>query len=202
MKRFHVHVAVDDLKQAIDFYSALFAAKPSVIKTDYAKWMLDDPRVKFAISTRARQPGLDHLGIQAESGDELEEIYASGHSICGRTVHHGGLLVHRVNIVRQSCRDHRPRSFKYLCRHRPGGRACLHRRSACRRGRRHRTDALAISEVICSLSSRPQPHDIFRERKWCVAHRNKSRSPMTAVGRLRRFERTPVTSAGRLHRNI
>jgi catechol 2,3-dioxygenase-like lactoylglutathione lyase family enzyme len=76
MKRMHVHVAVDDLKQSIDFYSALFAAEPSVVKPDYAKWMLDDPRVNFAISTRGRAPGLDHLGIQAESGAELKEIYA------------------------------------------------------------------------------------------------------------------------------
>ena len=76
MKRLHVHVAVDDLERSIGFYSALFAAQPSVIKTDYAKWMLDDPRVNFAISTRGQRPGLDHLGIQAEDGDELKEIYA------------------------------------------------------------------------------------------------------------------------------
>jgi catechol 2,3-dioxygenase-like lactoylglutathione lyase family enzyme len=74
MKRLHVHVAVHDLKQSIRFYSALFAAEPVVEKGDYAKWMLDDPRVNFAISTLAKKPGLDHLGIQAESGDELEEI--------------------------------------------------------------------------------------------------------------------------------
>jgi hypothetical protein len=86
MKRFHVHVAVDDLKQSIGFYSALFAAEPSVIKTDYAKWMLDDPRVNFAISTRGRQPGLDHLGIQAESGEELKEIYARLHKAGGNIV--------------------------------------------------------------------------------------------------------------------
>ena len=66
MKRMHVHVAVDDLKQSIDFYSALFAARPSVAKMDYAKWILDDPRVNFAISTRGLQVGLDHLGIQVE----------------------------------------------------------------------------------------------------------------------------------------
>ena len=76
MKRMHVHVAVDDLKQSIGFYSALFAAEPSVIEADYAKWMLDDPRVNFAISTRGRQPGLDHLGIQAEDKNELREIVA------------------------------------------------------------------------------------------------------------------------------
>src|SRR3954471_1931983 len=74
MKRFHVHVAVHDLQQSIRFYSALFAAQPAVLKDDYAKWMLDDPRVNFAISTRANKAGLDHLGIQAESSDELELI--------------------------------------------------------------------------------------------------------------------------------
>ena len=74
MKRLHVHVSVNDLQQSIRFYSALFAAQPSVLKDDYAKWMLDDPRVNFAISTRGRKAGLDHLGIQAENGDELEEI--------------------------------------------------------------------------------------------------------------------------------
>ena len=79
MKRFHVHVAVDDLKQSIDFYSTLFATEPTVVKPDYAKWMIDDPRVNFAISTRGRQPGLDHLGIQVESGEELHEIYARLH---------------------------------------------------------------------------------------------------------------------------
>jgi hypothetical protein len=70
MKRLHVHVAVHDLQQSIRF-SALFAARPTVLKEDYAKWQLDDPRVNFAISPRA---GLDHLGIQAESNDELEDL--------------------------------------------------------------------------------------------------------------------------------
>jgi catechol 2,3-dioxygenase-like lactoylglutathione lyase family enzyme len=74
MKRLHVHVAVHDLQQSIRFYSALFAAEPAVKKDDYAKWMLDDPRVNFAISTRATKAGLDHLGIQAENGAELEDL--------------------------------------------------------------------------------------------------------------------------------
>ena len=74
MKRFHVHVGVRDLQQSIRFYSAMFAAAPTVRKPDYAKWMLDDPRVNFAISTRAEKAGLDHLGIQAEDDAELEEI--------------------------------------------------------------------------------------------------------------------------------
>ena len=74
MKRFHVHVAVHDLKQSIRFYSALFGAQPSVEKPDYAKWMLEDPRVNFAISTRGSKAGLDHLGIQAEDAAELEDL--------------------------------------------------------------------------------------------------------------------------------
>ena len=74
MKRLHVHVAVNDLAQSLRFYSALFAAEPTVEKDDYAKWQLDDPRVNFAISTRGKTAGLDHLGIQVESDAELEDI--------------------------------------------------------------------------------------------------------------------------------
>jgi catechol 2,3-dioxygenase-like lactoylglutathione lyase family enzyme len=75
MKRLHVHVSVENLDKSIGFYSALFAAKPAVVKPDYAKWMLDDPRVNFAISMRGHAPGLDHLGIQVENGQELQEVY-------------------------------------------------------------------------------------------------------------------------------
>ena len=75
MKRFHAHIRVDDLASSVRFYSTLFGTEPAVLKADYAKWMLDDPRVNFAISTRGRQPGLDHLGIQAENEDELNEVY-------------------------------------------------------------------------------------------------------------------------------
>ena len=75
MKRLHVHVSVKDIAQSVRFYSALFAAPPTVIKPDYAKWMLDDPRVNFAISSRCGETGLNHLGIQAETEDELREIY-------------------------------------------------------------------------------------------------------------------------------
>lgn len=76
MKRLHVHVSVDDLDQSIGFYSTLFAAEPSVVKPDYAKWMLDDPRVNFAISRRDKAAhGVEHLGIQVESPEELREIY-------------------------------------------------------------------------------------------------------------------------------
>lgn len=74
MKRLHIHVSVEDIPSSIRFYSAMFAAEPTVSKIDYAKWMLDDPRVNFAISRRGARIGLDHLGIQVESGEELEEI--------------------------------------------------------------------------------------------------------------------------------
>ena len=89
MKRMHVHVAVEDLSRSIGFYSALFDAKPTVVKTDYAKWILDDPRVNFAISTRGRTPGLDHLGIQVENKTELHEVYARLHKAGGTVVEQG-----------------------------------------------------------------------------------------------------------------
>jgi catechol 2,3-dioxygenase-like lactoylglutathione lyase family enzyme len=80
MKRLHVHVSVRDLEASIRFYAELFAAQPSVRKPDYAKWMLEDPRVNFAISRRESQrgahPGVQHLGIQVEDRPELEEVYA------------------------------------------------------------------------------------------------------------------------------
>lgn len=89
MKRLHVHVAVADLPQSIRFYSGLFAAQPGVVKADYAKWMLDDPRVNFAISTRGRQPGLDHLGIQVENSAELREVYARLREAGGNVIEQG-----------------------------------------------------------------------------------------------------------------
>lgn len=76
MKRLHVHVGVDNLDQSIAFYSTLFDAEPAVVKPDYAKWMLEDPRVNFAISEgRHSAKGIEHLGIQAESPEELIEVY-------------------------------------------------------------------------------------------------------------------------------
>ena len=75
MKRMHVNLAVTDLDESIAFYNSLFASEPSVVKSDYAKWMLDDPRVNFAITTRGTRKGIDHLGIQVEDGSELEEVY-------------------------------------------------------------------------------------------------------------------------------
>ncbi len=75
MKRLHVHIAVEDLQRSVDFYSTLFAAEPTVRKDDYAKWMLDDPRVNLAISARGAATGVEHLGIQAETGEELAEVY-------------------------------------------------------------------------------------------------------------------------------
>ena len=74
MKRLHVNLSVGDLAQSVDFYTALFDAEPSVRKPDYAKWMLDDPRVNFAITSRGGHRGLNHLGIQAESEAELAQV--------------------------------------------------------------------------------------------------------------------------------
>ena len=76
MKRFHVHVHVDDLARSIGFYSQLFAAQPTRVEADYAKWMLDDPAVNFAISTRGAKPGIDHLGIQTDDPAELAAMKA------------------------------------------------------------------------------------------------------------------------------
>ena len=76
MKRLHVNVSVTDLDASIGFYSSLFDTEPVVHKTDYAKWMLDDPRVNFAITTRGDNKGVDHLGIQVENETELTEVYA------------------------------------------------------------------------------------------------------------------------------
>jgi catechol 2,3-dioxygenase-like lactoylglutathione lyase family enzyme len=76
MSRLHVHIAVDDLDQNIRFYSAMFGAEPAVVKSDYAKWDLADPAVNFAISSRARNAGLDHVGIQADSAEELAALQA------------------------------------------------------------------------------------------------------------------------------
>ena len=76
MKRFHVHMGVEDLAASIQFYSTLFAVEPTVRKSDYAKWMIENPRVNFAISQGRGATGIHHLGIQAEDADELTEVYA------------------------------------------------------------------------------------------------------------------------------
>jgi catechol 2,3-dioxygenase-like lactoylglutathione lyase family enzyme len=75
MKRLHVHVSVQDLDASVRFYSSLFAAAPVVLEADYAKWMLDDPRVNFAISMRGAPAGIEHLGIQVADAGELQEVY-------------------------------------------------------------------------------------------------------------------------------
>jgi predicted enzyme related to lactoylglutathione lyase len=74
MKRFHVHVHVKDLDSSVQFYSTLFGEQPAVIKPDYAKWMLEDPRINFAITSGASNPEIDHLGLQVESSDDLATI--------------------------------------------------------------------------------------------------------------------------------
>lgn len=77
MKTFHVHIKVKDLQENIAFYSALFATKPSIQKADYVKWMLKDPKVNFAISQNKEETGIEHLGIQTESREELQKVYGN-----------------------------------------------------------------------------------------------------------------------------
>jgi lactoylglutathione lyase len=74
MKRFHVHAHVDNLQASIAFYSKMFGSEPTRVESDYAKWMIEDPRLNFAISTRGGKPGVDHLGIQTDTEDELEAL--------------------------------------------------------------------------------------------------------------------------------
>jgi len=74
MKRLHLHISVPDIDQAVAFYNALFGSRPVVVKDDYAKWMLEDPRVNLAISSRARAAGVDHVGIQVDSAEELSVL--------------------------------------------------------------------------------------------------------------------------------
>lgn len=74
MKRFHVHVGVNDLEESVQFYSRMFGIAPSVLKPDYAKWMVEDPRLNFAISARGSQPGVNHLGIQVDTDAELQGV--------------------------------------------------------------------------------------------------------------------------------
>ncbi|SHN55825.1 ArsI/CadI family heavy metal resistance metalloenzyme [Erythrobacter sanguineus] len=77
MKRFHMHVGVTDLDASLAFYTHLFGAEPSVVKADYAKWMIEDPRINFAISLReGAAKGIEHVGLQAEDESELAEVYA------------------------------------------------------------------------------------------------------------------------------
>ena len=76
MKRFHVHAHVEDLQASVAFYSKMFAAEPTRVESDYAKWMLEDPRINFAISTRGGKPGVDHLGIQTDTEEELIALKA------------------------------------------------------------------------------------------------------------------------------
>jgi catechol 2,3-dioxygenase-like lactoylglutathione lyase family enzyme len=91
MKRFHVHVAVKELQDSIRFYSAIFGTIPTVVKADYAKWMLEDPRINFAISQRSQTLGVNHLGLQADTEDELEGIHANLQQADGTIVAEKGI---------------------------------------------------------------------------------------------------------------
>lgn len=88
MKRFHLHLAVDDIEKNVRFYSALFGAEPALRKPDYAKWMLEDPRINFAISMRGAKAGLDHLGIQVDNEGELDAMRVHMTAADAATVEH------------------------------------------------------------------------------------------------------------------
>lgn len=90
MKRFHVHVGVTDMPAAIAFYSKLFDAEPVVVEADYAKWMLEEPRINFAISTRSGKAGLDHLGFQADNEAELDVLHQRVQAAAGPVVEQKG----------------------------------------------------------------------------------------------------------------
>lgn len=89
MKRMHVNVTVSDLNTSVQFYNSLFDAQPAVLKPDYAKWMLEDPRVNFSIATGCGEKGIDHLGIQVESDEELGEVHARLNTAGGPLVEQG-----------------------------------------------------------------------------------------------------------------
>jgi catechol 2,3-dioxygenase-like lactoylglutathione lyase family enzyme len=89
MKRFHIHVSVGDLAQSVRFYSTLFAQQPSRVETDYAKWMLEDPPVNFAISTHRQPVGINHLGFQVDSGEELGALQSQLSAADARLVQEG-----------------------------------------------------------------------------------------------------------------
>lgn len=89
MKRFHVHVRVKNLEESVAFYNALFGTGATILKADYAKWMLEDPRLNFAISTGHAETGIEHLGLQVETEAELEEVYANMQEAKGKVFEEG-----------------------------------------------------------------------------------------------------------------
>ena len=107
MKRFHVHVSVKDLQDGVRFYSAMFGQQPTVVKDDYAKWMLDDPRVNFAISNRSAKTGVDHLGIQVESAEELSGVEANLHRASDAVQAQSGLPAAMRNRTNTGCKTRR-----------------------------------------------------------------------------------------------
>ncbi len=128
MKRFHVHVAVHDLEKSIRFYKAMFDAEPTVKRADYAKWQLEDPRINFAISQRGAKTGVDHLGIQAENGAELDQsALAAG---AGRRRDHGPEECHLLLREERQALDHRPAGHRLGIVPHARGRAALRGRHA------------------------------------------------------------------------
>lgn len=117
MKRLHVNVSVNDLEASVRFYSTLFAAEPTVRKSDYAKWMLEDPRVNFAISTAGSGAGIAHLGIQVEDPEELNEVYARLERAGGPTLNEGETTCCYARSTKQWIQDPQGVSWETFLTH-------------------------------------------------------------------------------------
>ena len=123
MKRFHVHVSVEDLDASIRFYATVFGGPPTVRKPDYAKWMLEDPRLNFAISKRGAPLGLDHLGFQVDSDDELQDLRAQVEQAEIEAQDQNGRVIPAVTYMAQGKEIDGKPSLRYITLIREGARA-------------------------------------------------------------------------------
>jgi catechol 2,3-dioxygenase-like lactoylglutathione lyase family enzyme len=159
MKRFHVHVSVDDLEANVRFYSTVFGAPPTVRKDDYAKWMMEDPRVNFAISRRGAKPGRDHLGVQVESDEELAVLRGQVERAEIAALDQTGRLLPRQ--VRQAL-DHRPAGHRWRRSTRSTPSRCSAKTTHTAQPPRP-TGLLRACREACTMSSRG------RRRRSCAA---------------------------------
>lgn len=149
MNRFHVHLNVADLDASIRFYSELFAAQPAVLKPDYAKWMLEDPRVNFAISTTGRAPGIDHLGFQVDSSEELAALGKRLDAAGGAVVPEAATICCYARSDKNWTED--PQGTRWETFHTFGEATTYHAGDApCA------TDGAACSPDVASMKPRPQ----------------------------------------------
>lgn len=157
MKRFHVHLNVADLAGSIRFYTQLFAAEPSIVKPDYAKWMLDDPRVNFAISSTGRAPGVDHLGLQV---DTVEELAALGPRLDAA----GGTVVPEESATCCYARSDKlwtedPQGTRWETFHTTGDATTYHAANA----------ACASDGATCAPNARAMQPDAAKASAYCIS---------------------------------